>query len=109
MNSRVCMCVSKTPEQLPLTRRLVPLSSQMVYHKSSLLENEMNLQNECRNADIIQSEDDILPSSMRQAYLCPDSWAMVKASPSPESSLTVQLRYLLHIPLMGANPVGHKT
>lgn len=38
-------------------------------------------------------------------YLCPDSWAMVKARPSPVSSLMVQLRYLLHIPLMGANPV----
>lgn len=39
-------------------------------------------------------------------HLCPDSWAMVKASPRPVSSLTVQLRYLLHIPLMGANPTG---
>lgn len=42
-----------------------------------------------------------------RTYLCPDSWAMVKASPSPVSSLMVQLRYLLHIPLMGANPAGH--
>ena len=33
---------------------------------------------------------------------------MVKASPRPVSSLIVQLRYLLHIPLMGANPTGHK-
>lgn len=38
-------------------------------------------------------------------YLCPDSCAMVKARPSPVSSLMVQLRYLLHIPLMGANPM----
>ena len=29
----------------------------------------------------------------------------MKAKPSPVSSLMVQLRYLLHIPLMGANPV----
>lgn len=41
-------------------------------------------------------------------HLCPDSWAMVKASPSPVSSLTVQLRYLLHMPLMGANPGDRK-
>lgn len=41
-------------------------------------------------------------------YLCPDSWAMVKAKPSPVSSLMVQLLYLLHIPLMGAKPVGNK-
>lgn len=33
---------------------------------------------------------------------------MVKASPRPVSSLIVQLRYLLHIPLMGANPMEHK-
>lgn len=33
---------------------------------------------------------------------------MVKASPSPVSSLIVQLRYLLHMPLMGANPTGRK-
>lgn len=37
-------------------------------------------------------------------YLCPDSWAIVKARPRPVSSLTVQLRYLLHIPLIGAKP-----
>lgn len=37
-------------------------------------------------------------------YLCPDSWAMVNAKPRPVSSLMVQLRYLLHIPLIGANP-----
>lgn len=43
--------------------------------------------------------------SHKVTYLCPDSWAMVKARPSPVSSLMVQLRYLLHIPLMGANPV----
>lgn len=36
--------------------------------------------------------------------MCPDSWAMVKARPSPVSSLIVQLRYLLHIPLIGAKP-----
>lgn len=29
---------------------------------------------------------------------------MVKARPSPVSSLMVQLRYLLHIPLIGAKP-----
>lgn len=33
---------------------------------------------------------------------------MVKASPRPVSSLIVQLRYLLHIPLMGANPMKDK-
>lgn len=43
-----------------------------------------------------------------RAYLCPDSCAMVKAKPSPVSSLMVQLLYLLHIPLMGANPVNNK-
>lgn len=37
-------------------------------------------------------------------YLCPDSWAMVNANPRPVSSLMVQLRYLLHIPLIGAKP-----
>jgi len=41
-------------------------------------------------------------------YLCPDSWAMVKARPSPVSSLIVQLRYLLHIPLIGAKPAERK-
>lgn len=41
-------------------------------------------------------------------YLCPDSWAMVKARPSPVSSLIVQLRYLLHIPLIGAKPTKTK-
>ena len=40
----------------------------------------------------------------RCTHLCPDSWAMVKANPRPVSSLIVQLRYLLHMPLMGANP-----
>lgn len=38
------------------------------------------------------------------AYLCPDSWAIVNAKPSPVSSFMVQLRYLLHIPLIGAKP-----
>lgn len=33
---------------------------------------------------------------------------MVKAKPSPVSSLMVQLLYLLHIPLMGAKPGGNK-
>lgn len=37
-------------------------------------------------------------------YLCPDSWAMVNARPRPVSSFMVQLRYLLHIPLIGAKP-----
>lgn len=41
---------------------------------------------------------------LNQTHLCPDSWAMVNASPSPVSSLMVQLRYLLHIPLIGAKP-----
>lgn len=41
-------------------------------------------------------------------YLCPDSCAMVKARPSPVSSFMVQLRYLLHIPLMGAKPTGRR-
>lgn len=40
-------------------------------------------------------------------YLCPDSWAMVNARPRPVSSLMVQLRYLLHIPLIGAKPAKH--
>lgn len=40
----------------------------------------------------------------KKTYLCPDSWAMVNASPRPVSSLMVQLRYLLHIPLIGAKP-----
>lgn len=38
------------------------------------------------------------------SYLWPDSWAIVKARPRPVSSLIVQLRYLLHIPLIGAKP-----
>lgn len=33
---------------------------------------------------------------------------MVKAKPSPVSSLMVQLLYLLHIPLMGAKPAQTK-
>lgn len=40
----------------------------------------------------------------QSAYLCPDSWAIVNARPRPVSSLIVQLRYLLHIPLIGAKP-----
>lgn len=42
----------------------------------------------------------------RKAYLCPDSWAIVNARPRPVSSLMVQLLYLLHIPLIGANPAN---
>lgn len=46
----------------------------------------------------------IFNEERKNPYLCPDSWAMVNASPRPVSSLTVQLRYLLHIPLIGAKP-----
>lgn len=46
--------------------------------------------------------------SLCHTYLCPDSWAIVKAKPSPVSSLIVQLLYLLHIPLIGAKPVQNE-
>lgn len=46
----------------------------------------------------------MMSQSIGNTYLCPDSWAMVKARPSPVSSLMVQLRYRLHIPLIGAKP-----
>lgn len=42
-------------------------------------------------------------------YLCPISWATVKAVERPVSSLTIQLLNSLHIPSIGAKPVKRTT